>query len=491
MHIHAFSEATTNKSVKNGNLHEHQPGLGKMQHSPIPKSRKDLSSPLETTAVIDSDLIAANVGVITRQTSRASSASTANTTLSLLQSSNSTSLVSSEGNSPVPFQLTAGEDNSGKSSETPSVTSSAANSDTTSHSDASITNPEHNNTTLISQLDADDAENTTKTQDTDRLLVFDSVQEANKAKDMLKLIHEPDADFIKLVLSNYSKQQDKDVSEVTGFASNPTLKALVSNLILNSNSAEETRQTVKSLAKEVSSLKTIIQRTMTGRYDKKSALKTPTTTASWAEITKHGNTQVDNPARTYEQVKFMLKGPGDLPSSESLKAIFKSKLSDCTILKVITHKGKNRTTAGTLMLKSTRDVSDIRKSFNSIFEGESLSLKRSELKVLVHYVSRDLAPDPTVENAFEGFNTLAETDGLKVAHARWINPRKIIDGQKHSSVVLSIDLHTSSPLSVAQLRRENADIIIGDNVLRVTTYQNLQPKVLSASCQDGTGAKKV
>ena len=58
-------ETNTDKSENNGNLHEHQPRTGKVQHSPTPKPRQDLNLCLETIVEIDPYL-----------TSRASSAST-------------------------------------------------------------------------------------------------------------------------------------------------------------------------------------------------------------------------------------------------------------------------------------------------------------------------------------------------------------------------------------------------------------------------------
>ena len=61
-------ETNTDKSENNGNLHEHQPRTGKVQHSPTPKPRQDLNLCLETIEEIDPYL-----------TSRASSASTSTT----------------------------------------------------------------------------------------------------------------------------------------------------------------------------------------------------------------------------------------------------------------------------------------------------------------------------------------------------------------------------------------------------------------------------
>ena len=146
------------KSEKNGNLHEHQPSLGKVQHSPTPKPRQDLNLCHETLDVFDPLLTTARIGVTTRQTSRTSSASTVSTTPPQPQSQNSTSLVNSDGiPSTSSHSIVHEDDNSEKhSNEMPSATTPELyvvdmDSDTTSPYGASSTHPEHNNTNRMSQ----------------------------------------------------------------------------------------------------------------------------------------------------------------------------------------------------------------------------------------------------------------------------------------------------------------------------------------------------
>ena len=84
-----------------------------------------------------------------------------------------------------------------------------------------------------------------------------------------------------------------------------------------------------------------------------------------------------------------------------------------------------------------------------------------------------------------------EKNGLKLTHARWLNPKKILEGKEHSSVVISIDLHRSIADEVSRLRQANADIVIDSTIYRVKPYLNLQPKVPTAPCQVSSGERTI